>query len=245
MMEDLLSWVDKAVEASDGDYEAAARQNGILPIDCTSSILGYATHYGKLPVIGVNANLIGQERQFAGWHEMGHVKDGHIWEAQASNGLWDAAFFSDEVDSQTISRHERTANLVAAHAVINTERTLEEIGYNSPTLRQYRELQRTIGKAKNEYEQLMFSAGKTGRAKDIIRKRVQQLRLMLEDKEELEYQLRDMDICKTLSQVAANLGTTERVLRYKLEALRILGYDVDAQELERYDRMFEKVNPNH
>ena len=54
-----------------------------------------------------------------------------------------------------------------------------------------------------------------------------------------------MDISKTLSQVAANLGVTERVLRYKLKALRILGYDVDAQELERYDRMFEKVNPNH
>ncbi len=244
MMEDLLSWVDKAVEASDGDYEAVARQNGILPIDCTSSILGYATHYGCLPVIGLNIKLTGLDRQYAGWHEIGHVKDGHIWEAQASSGLMDTSFFSEEVDSRTLSRHERVANLVAAHAVIHTERTLEEIGYNSPTLRQYRELQRTIGKVKNEYEQLMFSTGKTGRAKEIIRRRIQQLRLMLEDKEELEYQLRDMDICRTLSQVAANLGTTERVLRYKLEALRILGYDVDVQELERYDRMFEGIGPN-
>ena len=35
------------------------------------------------------------------------------------------------------------------------------------------------------------------------------------------------------------INTTEIILKYKLEAMRIRGYDIDIQELERYDRVFQ------
>lgn len=31
---------------------------------------------------------------------------------------------------------------------------------------------------------------------------------------------------------------SQGILKYKLEAMRIRGYDIDIQELERYDRVF-------
>ena len=46
---------------------------------------------------------------------------------------------------------------------------------------------------------------------------------------------------KTFSEMAMDLGISERILRYKLEAMRLKGADIDPQELERYDRMFDNV----
>ena len=40
-------------------------------------------------------------------------------------------------------------------------------------------------------------------------------------------------------EIADELGTTETILKYKLEALRIRGYDIDTLELERYDKVFK------
>ena len=44
--------------------------------------------------------------------------------------------------------------------------------------------------------------------------------------------------CRTFSEIAAELGITESILRYKLEAMRLQGMDIDRQELERYSKMF-------
>ena len=43
---------------------------------------------------------------------------------------------------------------------------------------------------------------------------------------------------KKITEIAAKAGTSERILRYKLEAMRIRGYDIDHVELEHYNRMF-------
>ena len=45
--------------------------------------------------------------------------------------------------------------------------------------------------------------------------------------------------CKTFSEMAAELDISESILRYKLEALNMKGMDIDRQELERYDRIFD------
>ena len=39
--------------------------------------------------------------------------------------------------------------------------------------------------------------------------------------------------------MAAELDISESILRYKLEALNMKGTDIDRQELERYDRIFD------
>lgn len=42
----------------------------------------------------------------------------------------------------------------------------------------------------------------------------------------------------SFDEMAGNLGINDRILRYKLEAMRIRGFDIDRQELEDYSKMF-------
>ena len=55
---------------------------------------------------------------------------------------------------------------------------------------------------------------------------------------EMETEMTCLGCCRTFSEIAAELGITESILRYKLEAMRLQGMDIDRQELERYSKMF-------
>ena len=187
----------------------------------------------------------GQEEQYAGWHEIGHVLAGHIWEPRiTTKGLMDTTFFAEEADSRSIAQHEKAANLVAAHALVDTGETLEAIGYDSRTLKQYRRLKDRQDELHKEYERLLFSIDRgKANAKVITSLKGYQraLGFLEKEKQSLEDDLITMNICRPISDIAMELGVSERVFRYKLEALRLQGYDIDPQELERYERMFENT----
>ena len=51
----------------------------------------------------------------------------------------------------------------------------------------------------------------------------------------------DTNCFLTIPGMAAELGTTETILRYKLEAMRLRGIDIDRQELERYNHVFKNA----
>ena len=130
------------------DPFAAADYLGILPVDISGSILGYAALYNdKYPAIGLNTKLDPVWRMFGGWHEIGHV------------------LFGDVFDKA--------------------------------------------------------------------------LRKLEERKNDLESEMGAMNCCKSFFEMASELNTTETVLRYKLEAMRLHGEDIDRQELERYDQVFK------
>ena len=246
MAEKVFAEVDAAIKRmGTTEFRTAADYFGILVIPVTSSILGYASHYRSVPAIGVNERLEGQDEQFAGWHEIGHVLAGHIWEPKLTAcGLMDTAFFTEEADSRSIAQHEKVANLVAAHAVVDTENTLEAIGYNSRTLKQYRRLKDRQDELTREYESLLFSVNTgnaTAKVKAGLKGYKRALGILEEEKQGLEGDLIDMNLCRPLPAIATELGVSERVFRYKLEALRLQGYDIDPQELECYDRMFENA----
>ena len=65
------------------------------------------------------------------------------------------------------------------------------------------------------------------------------LRKLEERKNDLESEMVAMNCCKSFFEMASELNTTETVLRYKLEAMRLHGEDIDRQELERYDQVFK------
>ena len=44
----------------------------------------------------------------------------------------------------------------------------------------------------------------------------------------------------TIPQIAAEYGYPEHYVQYKLEALRIQGFDIDIQELKSYEKVFTK-----
>ena len=53
------------------------------------------------------------------------------------------------------------------------------------------------------------------------------------------------ELCSGSSEIAHELGITEVILKYKLEALRIRGYNIDIQELERYSYVFQEARWKH
>ncbi len=58
---------------------------------------------------------------------------------------------------------------------------------------------------------------------------------------DLETDLAAMDCFRSFSDMAAELDTSEIILRYKLEALRIREYDLDTLELESYNKVFKDI----
>ena len=108
------------------DPEKVADANNIVFIELHGTIAGYATVYRTratgLPVIGLNIKMRSPMYMFGGWHELGHI----FWDHVKVNGtcdqpLCDTGFFKDEVDSRTIFREEKEANLLSADVCIKDE----------------------------------------------------------------------------------------------------------------------------
>ena len=120
---------------------------------------------------------------------------------------------------------------------------MEEVtNYNSPTLRSYRRMKAyQMGLAK-EMESLRSSFNPSSNYLKVqmndLKRKINGVRETLRN---MEDEMISCNYNKTFSEMAMDLGISERILRYKLEAMRLKGADIDPQELERYDRMFDNV----
>lgn len=229
------------------DPEKVADANNIVFIELHGTIAGYATVYRTratgLPVIGLNIKMQSPMYMFGGWHELGHI----FWDHVKVNGtcdqpLCDTGFFKDEVDSRTIFREEKEANLLSADVCIKDEAVIDIIGYNTRTQRDYRHLKEYLKKLTCSYEQLRISSRENG-ASALAKTRMQEIRHRIQETSdsimELEYDLMYTSCCHSFREMAEHLETTETILRYKLEAMRLREYEIDRQELERYDKIFK------
>lgn len=246
MEDDIFSHIDSLIaKAGTDDPKAVAKYYHITYADIKGTIAGYATLFGPQPVIGVNVKLTEMWRKLGGWHELTHVFAGHIYEQGFQKGCVDGAFFSADFDSKTISRHECTANLVAAHVYLNDDNVLDKMGYNSPALQQYRRAKAYRDKLMNEVEALRCSTFRGEKTSSYLKAKIQttyrEFRVASDSLSNLETELVYSDCCKTFSAIAAELDVDERILRYKLESMRLRGFDIDPQELEHYSKMFEHV----
>jgi len=244
--DDIFSYIDSLIARADTKKpKAVAKYYHITYIELKGTIGGYATLYGPQPAIGVNVKQSDMWQELGGWHELVHVFDGHIYEPGFEKGFVDGAFFTADYDSKTISRHERTANLVAAHVYLDDDKVLEKIGYNNSSFQQYRRAKAYRDNLMHELEGLRCSTFRDEQAstyqKIKTQKTYREFQIASESLSDLEADLVYSDCCKTFSEIAASLNVDERILRYKLESMRLRGYDIDPQELEHYSRMFDQV----
>lgn len=246
MEDDIFSHIDSLIaEADSSEPKAVAKYYHITYIELRGTIGGYATLFGPQPVIGVNVKQSDMWQKLGGWHELAHVFDGHIYEPGFQKGCVDGTFFNADYDSKTISRHERTANLVAAHVYLEDKKVLDKIGYNDPLLQQYRRAKAYRDSLMRELEGLRCSTFRDEQVSSYQKIKTQntyrKFRIASESLSDLEAGLVYSDCCKTFSEIAASLNVDERILRYKLESMRLRGFDIDPQELEHYSRMFDRV----
>ena len=54
----------------------------------------------------------------------------------------------------------------------------------------------------------------------------------------MKYELVDCHYCATLQELGSILGVNAVIAEYKLEALRLRGYDIDELELTSYENVF-------
>ena len=195
-------------------------------------------YYKIMPAIGLHVRMHMLKRLFTFYHELTHVLDGHIY--NECGCCHDSEIFSHGLKSKVISGEEKIANLVSANTVIPDSEILDNTVFGCESYRQYREMQEDLRKHKRFLEQQRFSmsdAWSKAKYQDAQR----EIRRYSEIITDLEVSLDQTGFCKTFLELSAATGYPERILKYKLEAMRIRGFDIDAQELERYDKMFKEV----
>ena len=246
MDDGIFTVTDAAVEKAKGsrDPEVVAAANNIfIGEPLTGSIIGMAMRFSYLGTVAVNRKLDMVWRLFALWHELAHVFRGHV-DAPSFNYHRDVGIFSQPVDSRTIPRQEREANLISAEYNISTDDVLELIGYENRTMQDYRALKHRQEEIAQAYDNLRFSINyedPSARMKYRLAEYRRALHALDEKRQDLESEMVAMNCVKTISEIAGELGTSEIILKYKLEAMRLRGYDIDVAELERYDQVFKDV----
>ena len=245
MQDDIISRVDDLIKKhGTTDPKEIAKANNISVADLKGTIPGYAAVFGPQPIIGLNVRLSFMWYMLGGWHELAHVFDGHIYEQSFRTGHRDSGFFTADVNSRSISRHERTANLVAAHVFLEDDIVLDITGFSSPILKRYRTIRAQQEKLAHDFEVLQCSIFE-GYASNYLKVQLQdtrrKLRSVSDALSDMENEMVHLEFCRSFSDMAAELGVDERILRYKLESMRLRGYDIDVQELEDYSKMFTDV----
>lgn len=216
------------------------RSSVLIGSPLAGTIIGMSFRCSTLGVVSVNCNLDTVWRLFAYWHELAHVFRKHIDEPGFGMHQ-DRGLFTVPVDSRSISRQEREANIISAEYNLVTGNILELIGYNNRTMQDYRKLKHYQDQLSRAYDTLRFST--FGEAPShTVKYRMAEYRRVLreldEKRNDLESDLTAMHCVKSISEIAGELGTSEIILKYKLEAMRLRGYDIDVAELERYDQVF-------
>ena len=244
MKADLFVEMDEYIKRANGatDPEVVAACNNILVAKPLSgSIIGMAMRYSTLAVVSVNGRLDKLWHDYALMHEITHVARGHI-DDPAFTLHQDKGIFTQPVDSRTIPRHELEANLISAEYSIDTNSVLGLINYDNSTMRDYRALKKHQLQLSQAYDALRFSTD-MNQSSNSVKYRMAEYRralLELEEKQQaLEADMNSMNCIPSLYEIAHELGVTDVILKYKLEAMRIRGYDIDVQELERYSHVFQ------
>lgn len=230
----------KIKEAGTDDPKDVASYFDIMWIPLHGSITGYAASYGRVYAIGINEKLSGSWLKFAAWHELAHIFAGHV----SSENLPDKTCFSQEVDSLTIPKHERTANLISADVCVNDDDVFSVTNYNSETMCAYRRMRSYQKGLLLDLDSLRLLCGK-GKNSGLFNARMQELKHRIESTgralSDIENEINSLNCGRTFHDMAVELGINERIFRYKLEAMRLKGLDIDRQELESYSSMFDEA----
>ena len=249
MDEEIFAATDAAIAKAKGskDPEVVAdyhRSSILIGSPLSGSIIGLAFRASILGVVSVNRSLDSIWRRFAYWHELAHVFRKHIDEPSFGTHQ-DFGLFTVPVDSYSIPRHEKEANLISAEYSIDTGAVLDLTGYQNKAMKAYREFRKQYKELSREYDNLRFMAlGET--PTNSVRYRLAEcrkaLRILEENIHALESDISSMNCVNTISEIADELSANEVIIKYKFEALRIRGYDIDTQELENYNKVFRHVN---
>ena len=240
--------IDKIIKKLGTDNpEEIAAYLGYEIVMLSSNLVGYITRIKNQTIIGINSRLSPIKRKFDEWHEIGHGISGHLNEADFTKStgshldqtLFD---FSQQLNSKTISRYEREANLIAAEYCIDSKRILEMTGYNNSVIQQFQILKKTQQQLRHEYERLLFTVQPSNLSesnKIRLTEYKNELAKLDEKEKELDSEISELGIM-SISEMAHHLHTSSIIVEYKLEAMRLRGYKIEGIKLATYNKVFRQ-----
>ena len=240
--------IDKIIKKIGTDNpEEVAAYLGYEIIMLSSNLVGYITRIKNLTMIGTNTRLSPIKRRFVQWHEIGHGISGHFNEVDFTKStgyhLDQTLFDSNQhLNSKTISRYEREANLIAAEYCIDSEKILEMTGYNNNVIQQFQVLKETQQQLRQEYERLLFTVQPSNLSesqKIRLNEYKNELAKLDEKERELDSEISDLGVM-SISEIARHLHTSSIIVEYKLEAMRLRGYKIEGIELAAYNKVFKQ-----
>ena len=244
MTNDIYSLVDQLKEEyKTDDPTEIARQSDIEVIDLYGTIPGYAMRISRVDIMGLNVNLSTTWYRYTGWHELGHIKDGHV-RMEGCSQLLDQDLTNCSYRNNLIPYHEKIANLGAAHAVLDDQDVLDATGYDQNAYREYRRLSAEYAKFCQKYQDLLdlLRFQKPTESLLIKLKNLRRnIRTTSEELKELESDFISISAYRSFEDIAADLGTHPNILGYKLEGMRLRGLDIDPREIEQYSKTFDNA----
>ena len=242
MNTDILTRMDIVVEdCGSSDPFDIIDYLGANYVPLHSSVIGYVRRLKGFNWVGINADLPKKKILLAGRHECAHLV-GHL-DSKEFQGHQETSLFTTKqgLYDRELSTQEKEANLVAAEFTIPTRDFLNLIGYGDGTITELIEKQAELKEAIKNYEQLRsiysfmtISDSQRKRLASYYRK-MQQLKSTVQ---EIQDEISCSGYCRSIPEIARELGYDEDFIEYKAEALRVRGYDLPALELTSYDKMF-------
>ncbi len=244
----IFAKIDKIIKKIGTDNpEEVAAYLGYEIIMLSSSLVGYITRIKNMTLIGINSRLSPVKRKFDEWHEIGHGILGHLNEVDFTKSTGyhlDHTLFdsSQQLNSKTISRYEREANLIAAEYCIDSKKILEMTGYNNNVIQQFQILKETQQQLRHEYERLLFTVQPNNLSvsqKIRLSEYKTELSKLDEKERELGSEISELGVM-SISEMARHLHTSSIIVEYKLEAMRLRGYKIEGIELAAYNKVFKQ-----
>ena len=183
---------------------------GTQVVPMYGSVIGYVASFKHGVFVGYNTRQPRASQKFTLMHECTHVIR-HIPTGSFSSQHQEMALFTID---KNIAVEEREANLCAAEYTIPTGDILELVGYHNTSVREYCRLKRYLDELSSAYPP--------------PRKQLRKLSLDLKD---LNLEIASSQCIHTNEQIARLLHYNEAFIYYKLEALRLRGYDIPQLEL--------------
>lgn len=209
--------------------------------DLTSNkLIAFVMKKSGVTCIGLNARLNFAKKMVILMHELTHVVCHIDFINSFGIGYGEINAFQS-LKHRNIVRQEYEANVVAADFNLPTDEVLEMLGYNNNSLREYRRILAAFKRHQNEYEQFLASVIFTTKSNYTRQKLLNWKRRMKEWQDELEEMQHDLTYSgdfMTTAEIAGEFGLPQSIVDYKLEALRLRGYDLDAVELVRHNQVF-------
>ena len=231
--------ITKKAGTADPEGIAAYLRADIVDV-YSGDVIGYVQPIGRMVFMGINIRLKNKKRAIVTMHENAHVAF-HLGDRDFRIKHQDDTMFSRAVHDKVISRQEKEANLVAADFTVDTEDTLEAIGYNDGRIQEYRKCLNSMKRLRVDYDRLQAALSDSPTSKRVrlmLRDHERKMNKMFGEIQQMKYELVDCHYCATLQELGSMLGVNAVIAEYKLEALRLRGYDIDELELTSYENVF-------